>query len=244
MTAPANGPDETPVELGYTDPLRRDLDIDTVIHRARGTRAMRWALATVAGVAALTVIGSVAVDRVDDPSRTAETDQAAMARVMAQPFAREHPPAGRAVLVDTSMPGWIVVAWISRAGEFCGGAPATIGGRTAPSALNCWLNTRGPAGVIPKVLSKPILQALPLPPDAGDSALAIGAITGAATRVEVVFRGSAVVAPVVVLPTGRAATVDAYAVWLPTSGTDTYSWNDITEVTARDSTGRIVAHLP
>ena len=63
-----------------------------------------------------------------------------MARVMAQPFAREHPPAGRAVLVD-AMPGWIVVAWISRAGEFCGGAAATVGGRAAPSALNCWLDT-------------------------------------------------------------------------------------------------------
>ena len=85
------------------------------------------------------------------------------------------------------------------------------------------------------MLSKPILQALPLPSDAGNSALAIGAIIGNAARVEVVFRGSAVLAPVVVIPTGRAAMVDAYAVWLPTSGTDTYRWSDITEVTARDA---------
>jgi len=242
VTPPGDAADGAPLALEYADPLRRGLDVDAVIRRAHRTRARRWALLTAVGVAVVTAIGSAAVDRVGAPARTAETAQTVMARVMAQPFAREHPPVGSAVLVDNSVPGWIVVAWVSASGEFCGGAAATTGGRLAPSALNCWLDTVG--SVKPELLSKPILQALPLPPDAGDRALAIGAVTGDVSEVEVIFRGRTVDVPVVGIPTGARAKVEAYAVWLPTDGTDSYSWNDITGITARDSTGRIVARLP
>jgi membrane protein DedA with SNARE-associated domain len=84
--------------------------------------------------------------------------------------------------------------------------------------MGCWVDTRDVTAGTQKVLGKPIFQDLPpperaVPVNVGDRALAIGAIAGDATHVQVVFRGKPVEAPVVAIPTGGPTRIGAYALW-------------------------------
>jgi hypothetical protein len=74
----------------------------------------------------------------------------------------------------------------------------------------------------------------------------VGAVRGAVNTVTVTMSGHTATAAVHTLPTPGDRRIGAYAVWLPrraASGGPGTNLDDITAVTGRDSSGRIVAQL-
>ncbi|MEV8508667.1 hypothetical protein AB0368_28100 [Actinoplanes sp. NPDC051475] len=150
-------------------------------------------------------------------------------------------------MLDTSVRGWETSAWLDD-DTFCVRAARTSGRHVdgqenefvfcdpAPAALN----SPGP----PLLPGKPRPYIAPLDPQSKEIIL-IGATRGAITDVSVTMFGRTATAAVRPLPATDGRQIGAYAVWLPRTapGRNDMKLTDITAVTGRDATGRVVTRL-